>query len=86
MANRLRSALTMLGIIFGVGAVIAAVVAVYALRSDRAKDITDAAMSLLQPLRDRVTALEAEMTGLHNENARLERCLAANGIDVTDCQ
>lgn len=50
----------------------AAVVAFLAMRSDRTADITTAAVALLDPLKDRIVALEAEMTGLHTQIAVLD--------------
>ena len=56
-----------------------AVVAMFSMRSDRTRNFTDAAVSLVEPLReqqarlqDRIVALEAETSGLHSEIAVLQ--------------
>ena len=49
-----------------------AVVAFLAMRSDRTKNIAEATTVLLKPLKNRIDALEAEISGLHEQVEHLE--------------
>ena len=68
-----------------VTALVALVIGLYGARTDRAATLVEAVDKVVDWKDDRIEALGAEVSKLHEQVDLLTRCLRCNGFDPDDC-